>query len=947
MQSKCLRGRLFLLLAGACVASAQQYSISTVAGGAPTATPAAATATPIGKPQRVTVDASGSVYFSSGNSVFKISGSTLTLVAGNSRAGFSGDGGAAVSAQLNAPAGLAVDKTGNLYIADTLNNRIRIVSPQGIINTFAGNGQIGYVNATGDGGPAVDAQLQLPSGVSVDSSGNVYIADTAHNQIRKVTTAGVIDTIVGDGYPGFYGDPTSVAGQNGQTTTTPSPAISAELNHPQDVFVDTSGNLYIADTQNGAIRKVGTDNNISTVVGAPTSAGITYSGDGGAAAAAGLIEPYSVVIDGTGQIFIAERADGRIRMVNNKGIINTLVGTGTLGFAGDGSTASKAQLNLPTGVALDSSGNVYIADSANNRIRKDAGGTLTTIGGNGGYSYSGDGGKATAAQLYAPQAVAVDAAGNLYIADTANNVIRKVTTDGVISTFAGTGTAGNGGDNGAAASAQLNSPEGVAVDSAGNVYIADTANSKIRKVTPGGTISTYAGSGTAGYGGDGGAATSAQLNSPTSVAVDADGNLYIADLLNSAVRKVTPGGTITTLAGNGVQGYNGDRIAASKALLNFPQSVAVDSAGNVYIADQMNSRVRMVSTGGNIATIAGTGVAGSGGDGGLAINAQITPVGIAVDSAGNVYISDGGSRVRKLFPGGGILTIAGNGSQGYTGDGGLATNATLFNPSGVAADSKGDVFIADTGNNAVRELVAVGSGATVAAVTNGATNHTGAISPGEVLVLYGTGLGPTTLAGNSPNSNGVYGTTVAGTTVLVNGIAAPILYASAAQTSIIVPYAVQGSQAQIYVIYNGATSAPVNVPLAQSSPALFTLDFSGSGQAAAVNQDATGTINGPNHPASSGNFISLYGTGGGALQTAAADGLIAAGPDYLNVPVTATIGGINAPVTYAGAAPGSPYGVIQVNVQVPPGLNAGAQPVVVTVGDAPTQNGVTVYVSGK
>lgn len=936
------------MLGSACVALGQQYSISTAAGGAPPASPAAALSTAAGLTQRVTVDKAGNVYFSSGNSVFKQTGSTVTQLAGNSRPGFSGDGGPAVAGQLNAPEGLAVDSVGNVYIADSLNNRVRIVSPNGIINTFAGNGQTGYINNTGDGGAATDAQLSLPSGVSVDSKGDVFIADTDHNQIREVTPDGTISTVAGDGYPSFYGDPTTTTNPDGTVTTNPSPATSAELNHPEDVFVDTSGNLYVADTENGAIRKIGTDGNINTVVGSPTTVGVGYSGDGGAAASAGLIEPFSVYIDGTGQIFIAERADGRIREVNNKGIINTIVGTGTLGFSGDGGPAAKAQLNLPTGVALDSSGNVYIADDGNFRIRKDAGGTLNTIAGNGVYSYSGDGGKATAAQIYAPQGVAADAAGNFYIADTGNNVVRKVAANGVISTIAGNGTAGSTGDGGSATAAELNAPQGVAVDSSGNLYIADTANSRVRKVTPGGAISTYAGTGTPGYAGDGGLATSAQIYAPTSLAVDSAGNLYIADFGNNVVREVTSGGIISTLAGTGSQGYSGDGTPASHSRLNGPQSVAVDKTGNVYIADQMNSRVRMVTTStGIITTIAGTGVPGYSGDGGPATSAQLTPTGIAVDSAGNVYVSDGSARVRKLFPGGGILTIGGNGMQGYAGDGGLATNANLNGPGGLAVDPQGDVFIADTNNNAVRELVVAGSGTNIAAVTNGATNGSGAISPGENVVLYGAGLGPATLAVNVPSSNGVYGTSIGGTSVYVNGIAAPILYSSAGQVSILIPFGVQGSQAQIYASYQGQTSTPVSVQVAQSTPGLFTLSFTGSGQAAAVNQDATGTINGPSHPASSGAFVSLYGTGGGVLVTPPVDGQIAQGPDNLALAVSATIGGVTANVTYSGAAPGSPYGIDQINVQIPAGLSAGAQPVVVTIGGVQSQTGATLYVSGK
>ena len=530
---------ILLLLAGVSVAVGQQYSITTAAGGAPPPTPVAGTGTSIGQPRRVAVDPSGNVYFSSGNSVFKLSGTTLTLFAGNSRPGYAGDGGPATSAQLNTPAGLAIDSKGNVYIADTLNNRIRIVSPSGTINTFAGNGTIGYINAVGDGGLATYAQLQLPSGVAVDSSGNVYIADTGDNLVRLVAPSGIISTFAGIGYPGFGGD----AGA----------ATAGSLNHPEDVAVDSSGNVYIADTLDAAIREVTISNgNINTVAG--NSATIGYSGDGAAATSAGLIEPFAVAVDSGGNFYIAESADGRIRKVDTKGNISTIAGNGTLGFSGDGSTATNAQLQLPTGVAVDSSGNVYIADSHNARIRKLAGGNLTTVAGNGNVSYAGDGGPATKAELNAPQAVAVDNAGNLYIADTANHVVREVTAAGTISTIAGNGSAGSGTN-------QLNGPQGVAVDGSGNVYVADTGNSRVVKVS-GGSLSVVAGTGTPGFGGDGGAASSAQLNSPVGLAVDSAGNLYIADVDNNRIRKVTSGGTISTLAGSS-QGFAGDGALAT------------------------------------------------------------------------------------------------------------------------------------------------------------------------------------------------------------------------------------------------------------------------------------------------------------------------------------------------------------------------------------------------
>lgn len=623
--------RLASLLLLAPPALAQQYSISTIAGGAPFTTPAAATATSIGQPRRVSLDSAGNIYFTSGNCVYKMSGTTLSLIAGNSRPGFSGDGGPAPTAQLNAPQGIAVDKSGNIYISDTNNNRVRIVTTNSIINTFAGTGYVGGSSNFGDGGPANQAYLHLPGGLAVDSTGNVYIADTGDNSIRKVTTDGNINTIAGDGLPSYSGDG--------------SIATAAELHSPEDVAVDSSGNVYIADTGNAYIRKITTDGNINFIAG---DGSIGYSGDAAAANLAGLIEPYAIALDGSGNVYFTEPEDGRVREITiSDGKINTVVGNGSLGFSGDGSAANKATMHLPTGLAIDSSGNMYIADSLNNRIRKVTGTTISTIAGSGVFSYSGDGGSATAAQLNAPEAVAVDASGNVYIADTANNVVRQISAKGVISTIAGNGTAGFGGDNGAATSAQLNAPQGVAVDASGNVYVSDTANARVRKIS-GGTIATVAGSGTLGYSGDGAAATSAQLNTPVGLAVDKSGNLYIADVGDSVVRKVS-NGIVTTVAGNGSQGYSGDTGPAAGAMLNGPEGVAVDVAGNLYITDTLNAVVRQVTPSGVITTVAGSGIDGYSGDGAQAKVAQLgSPAGIVVDNAGNLYFADSGAAFARF-----------------------------------------------------------------------------------------------------------------------------------------------------------------------------------------------------------------------------------------------------------------------------------------------------------
>jgi sugar lactone lactonase YvrE len=329
--------------------------------------------------------------------------------------------------------------------------------------------------------------------------------------------------------------------------------------------------------------------------------------------------------------------------------INTFAGNNAAGagFSGDGMLATAAQLNVPGGVAIDSAGNVYIADTRNSRIRVvNAAGIISTFAGNGTAVYSGDGGLATNAGLIAPSSVAVDSSGNVYIADPQAAVIRKVTS-GFISTFAGIGTATFSGDGGPAASAGLNFPSAVAVDSSGNVYIADTLNQRIRKISAG-NITTIAGISNLGFNGDNQSATLASLFAPQGVAVDAAGNVFIADTQNNRIRKVTAG-VITTVAGNGTPGYLGDHGAATTAELNLPKAVALDLNGNIYISDYNNNVVRRVSNS-VIVTAAGSNLSGYTGDGGPATSADMFgPLGLAIDPTGAfTYIADSGNNVIRV-----------------------------------------------------------------------------------------------------------------------------------------------------------------------------------------------------------------------------------------------------------------------------------------------------------
>lgn len=333
--------------------------------------------------------------------------------------------------------------------------------------------------------------------------------------------------------------------------------------------------------------------------------------------------------------------------------ITTVVGTGVADYDGDSGPGTDAEINNPFFIALDSSGNLFIADQFNDRIRKLAtDGTISTVAGTGTADYDGDGELATSADIHDPCGIVVDSSGNIYFSDTYNAVVRKVAKSGIISTYAGTGTAGSTGDGADATLATLDHPIGLALDSSGRLYIADTANSKIRMVASDGTISTVAGTGVVGSVGDGGPAVSALLNRPQGIAFDAAGNLYIADSANHLVRKVTPDGTITTVAGNGTAGYFGDGGPATQASLWYPKSVLVDAAGKILIVDSFNSRIRVVATNGIITTLAGSAIIGDQGDGGDALKAQLRfPSSVALASSGKIYIADTqNSRIRLLTP---------------------------------------------------------------------------------------------------------------------------------------------------------------------------------------------------------------------------------------------------------------------------------------------------------
>jgi trimeric autotransporter adhesin len=593
--------------------------------------------------------------------------------------GTCGDGGSATSTNvaLNLPNAIAVDANGNIYIADSSDQRIRFVNKTtkaitiagvtvqpGDIQTIAGTGNIcaSATSPCGDGGKATLATLSFPEGIAVDSIGNIYIADTRDNRIREIVAGSVNITA-------FAGSGIACVSAKSPTCGNGSSLLGAQFHLPMGLYLDPNNNIYVADSLDQEIRFINvTAPSVSTVAGNGTQG---FSGDGGVATSAQLNLPGSVFLDNAQNLVISDTGNQRVRVVT-AGNISTFAGGGS---GGDGGPSASATLADPYNVAEDGSGNVYVADSANNRIRKIApgGASITTVAGTGNSGYSGDGGPATIATLNAPTMVILDTEGDLFIADAGNSVIREVSAaTGNISTFAGTGfactqNAPGCGDGGPATSATLSDPIAIAFDTEGNLYISDYTAVRIREVFAStGNIKTFAGTGgicanPVGKCGDGGLATSALLDHPAGLAIDQHNNVFIDDSQNNRIRWVpsstTSGcptvGDICAYALNGAAHLQGDGGPALQGGMWNPQELAVDPSGNLYIGGGNESVVQRVDTiSSTIGTVAGflpKGVGGFGGDGGPATSAKLSNYGLTVDANSNLYIADAGNnRVRTV-----------------------------------------------------------------------------------------------------------------------------------------------------------------------------------------------------------------------------------------------------------------------------------------------------------
>lgn len=754
-----------------------------------------ATAALLDEPQGIASDGLGNYYIADTRQyrIRKVDSSgTIFTVAGTGNGIYSGDGLPAITSGVGSAQGMATDAQGILHFVDTVFACVRKIDADDNLVTVAGTCEsAGY---SGDGGPATAAQLFNPLSIAFDSCDNLYIADTGNSVVRKVDAlTGTITTVAGTGSTTLNGEGI--------------PATTANLNWPSDVTLDAQGNLYIADQGHCRVWRVNRFGIIERAVGTGTPGdGICdiYSGDGNDSLATSTPHPYSVAIDSQDNIFVSLKFDNRIIKIDaTSNRVSTVAGNGNPGYIGDGGPGVLCELNAPDQIAVDENDNLFIAETGNSVIRELASGAyrlegipttvdvgmhdvnltaednnskvdyqnfsihiplpnqvpiftslptlltetlntytypiavtdpdgdavtiepvvlpswldlnaslmIDTIAGDGNYDYYGDGGPATAAALAGPLGLAFDTEGNLYIADSENGYIRKVDGEGAMSTIAGNGKTAYTGENLPADASTVGEPRSIAFDSRGILYFADWDNGCVRKIDGCGNIVTVAGKcEQSGYSGDGGPATDAFL-SPEAIAFDANNNLYIVDSDSGVIRRVDAATQIiTTFAGTGSFTYNGDDIPANTANLSYPLDLTFDPEGNLYIADEGHCRVRKITIGGVngniISTVAGTGICGYyAGDGDLAQNSQMYPLSVSTDADGTLFIGVSSSRILRINPESGLMeTIAGDGNWDYTGDGGPASLATLTFASRMANNPAGILHFADTENNVIRRV---------------------------------------------------------------------------------------------------------------------------------------------------------------------------------------------------------------------------------------------------
>lgn len=611
----------------------------------------------------------------------------IALLAG--RLGGSGSiDGVGGLARFLSPYGAAVDGGGNVYVADGGNHTIRKITPAGAVSTIAGSaGHPGLVDGAGSA-----ARFSFPHSVATDTAGNVYVADMNNHAIRKITPGGMVSTLAG----------------NGQVGSSDGAGSVAQFNNPEGVATDSTGNVYVADTDNQTIRKITPTGTVSTIAGTKGQAGSTDSAGG----APLFYTPVALTTDTAGNVYVADANNDTIRKITPNGAVSTLAGAAGQAALADG-TGSAARFNYPNGIALDAAGNLYVTDANNHAIRRvTPAGDVTTLAGGVAEEGSVDG-SGSSARFAFPAGVALDAAGNVYLADSDNNTVRKMAPDRSVSTFAGAAIS-FGSSDGTDGAAQFFYPEGLAADAQRNVYVADSSNHTIRKITPAGVVSTFAGK--AGeHSATDGAGADARFFFPNGVVTDATGNLYVTDSNNHTIRKITAAGVVSTFAGTAGQSGSADGSGAA-ARFFYPIGIAIDAAGTLYVTDTNNQTIRKITTAGVVSTLAGKALLYGSTDGNGAAARFLFPQGIATDAALNVYVADGANHtIRKITQAGDVSTFVGSAGQSGSTDG-LGTAARFYNPSGVVTDSAGNLYVADSGNHTIRRITPDGNVKTVVGV---------------------------------------------------------------------------------------------------------------------------------------------------------------------------------------------------------------------------------------
>ena len=758
-----------LVILGDATAQAQQFAWSNLVGnpGGSGNEDGAGAVARFNYPKSMAIDSAGTVYVAdTGNNTIRklvFSGTTCTVTTLAGTPGIAGTAdGTGGAAQFNNPGGIAVDTGGNLYVADSGNNTIRKVTSTGVVTTLAGSpGQNGNVDGSGAG-----AQFGYPQGIAVDSSLNIYVADSFYHTIRKITSGGSVTTLAG------------CPNARGFTDGTGSGAL---FNTPSALAVDASGNLFVADTLNHTIRKVTPGGVVTTLAGVPTQ----YGSLDGTGAGAQFSFPGALSVDAGGNLWVADTYNHTLRMVTSGGVVTTVSGSaGLIGYS-DG-VANAGLLNFPAGVAVDGAGNVYVADTRNHSIRKETLTVLSTVAGSAFKPALNTQFITNSILPYVnyPTGVAVDVSGNLYIASTWNHTILKCTAQGTPSIIAGSTIVPGNADG---ASATFNYPGGIAVDSGTNLYVADTHNCTIRQISLVGatwTTTTICGL-KASQGNVDGSGTSAMFNNPIGIAVDSGTNLYVADTYNSTIRMITHSGstwTATTIAGSPSVTGTSDG-SGSGAKFSTPYGIAVDSGSNVYVADSGNATIRMLTLTGSTwssQTIAGTpGVTGTA-DGTGAAAQFVFPTMMTVDSGGNLFVTDlGSSTVRMLANSGSgnwvVTTIGGTPgvNGGVAGLGGVGTQAQFSVPLGIAVLSNGTaaggdlIYVADSVNNRISVGQSMATTGTASVITKNSAVLNGFVDPNGLDTSYYFQYGTTTAYGSTtgiqPAGNGTSLVTVSST----------------------------------------------------------------------------------------------------------------------------------------------------------------------------------------